>query len=222
MYKVLIADNARQLVTELVSVLGDAYAIRLWRGEPLRALVQSWQPDVLVLDLQLHSCDAMALLQELHMLPKEFMILASTCAVPEYTLTHLGNLGVDYLLKKPCEASHLAQCIRSMLRYRSQKCISTDTCDAVFDHARKLGISCEAAGIFAVWCSCCWRIRINYLQKSCIRLLERSSGSVGNGWNGVCGLRSKRHGRVGMMKFGGNIFLPGQTARSRDPAFPAF
>lgn len=102
--KLLIADGNEDLAAALCDALQGAYQVRVTQdGKEALALLESFRPDVLVLDLMLPSLDGITLLQDAAsagLCPK---VLALSRFFNDYTLEMLTALGVGYIMRKPCQ-----------------------------------------------------------------------------------------------------------------------
>lgn len=102
--KLLIAESSEDFRIALAESLRGAYCVRECADgvEALR-LIRSFRPDVLVLDLMLPGKDGITLLQEAAAAGLRPMVLATTRFASDYVLDAAGQLGVGYVMIKPCE-----------------------------------------------------------------------------------------------------------------------
>ena len=109
--KVLIADSAEDFCTGLTAALQRAGGFQVVGtandGEQAIRLIPERKPDVLVLDLMLSKQDGISVLKSLQSQDRRPITLATTAFVTEYVSAAAANLGVRYLMLKPCDMSAL-------------------------------------------------------------------------------------------------------------------
>lgn len=106
MLKLLIADGTEGFRQALADALSGAYYIRTCcDGREALALIKSYSPDVMVLDLMLPGLDGISLLQQAAASGMQPMVLATSRFVNDYVLEAVDRLGVGYLMLKPCDVS---------------------------------------------------------------------------------------------------------------------
>lgn len=115
MQKLLIADSCPTFRAELSAQLQKEYAVITASNgaEALRIAVEQ-MPDLMVLDLMMPELDGLAVLQGL----KEHHIYPNVLAITRFTNSFieekLSQLGVGYLMIKPCQARTVAERVRDM------------------------------------------------------------------------------------------------------------
>lgn len=107
--EVLIADCNPEFRHSLASALEDHFHVHCCStgGEAL-AILRQLHPQVLVLDLTLPELDGISLLLEASQdgpLPK---VLATTPLVSGYITEFFSNLGIDYIMRQPCNVQAVA------------------------------------------------------------------------------------------------------------------
>ena len=109
---VFIADSAEDFCTGLTAALQRASGFHVvgtaYDGEQAIRLIQERTPDVLVLDLMLPKKDGLSVLKALADLDRRPVVLATSAFVSPYVSTAAANLGVRYLMQKPCDMTALA------------------------------------------------------------------------------------------------------------------
>ena len=125
MRKVLIADASEEFRTALADVLRGGYTVRLCQeGNQTLAALYHMKPDILVLDLLLPGIDGISLLQKAADAGLQPMVLATTGFVNEYVLECAENLGVGYVMVKPCDIHAVAARIADLHQHLQPPAIS--------------------------------------------------------------------------------------------------
>ncbi len=110
---VIIADNAEEFCTNLTSALKRADGFQVVAtandGEQAIRLVNERTPDVLVLDLMLAKQDGLSVLKAIANMERKPVTLATSRFVTDYVASAAANLGVRYLMLKPCDMSALVE-----------------------------------------------------------------------------------------------------------------
>lgn len=107
--KLLIIDPSEDFRAALAQTLRGHYAVST-TGDGIHGLelLQSLQPDILVLDLMLPGLDGITLLQKAaqhNLFPKT---LAATRYLSDYTLEAAQRMGIGYVMLKPCDTGAIA------------------------------------------------------------------------------------------------------------------
>jgi len=110
---VFIADSAEEFCTGLTAVLQRADGFQVvgtaFDGEQTLRMVSERRPDVLVLDLMLPKKDGIAVLKALNTLERRPVVIATSAFVSTYVSAAAANLGVRYLMQKPCDMIALTE-----------------------------------------------------------------------------------------------------------------
>lgn len=116
MHRILIADNSEEFVQQLCKQLSGRYELCACRdGDSALTMVTEFQPDVLILDLQMPVLDGISVLRALHyrgQMPK--VLVTTACIYSDYVLQTLVQMGVQYALPKPCTVNAVVEYIREM------------------------------------------------------------------------------------------------------------
>ena len=113
--RLLIADPSDEFRAALAEILSDQFTIQSAKnGEDAFLLAQSFLPDILLLDLMLPEIDGLTLLQRFADQNIHPAILVTTLIYSEYVINALANLGVSYMIPKPCQASAVAERVREL------------------------------------------------------------------------------------------------------------
>ena len=102
--KLLIAEGTEGFRVALTEALRGAYRVRSC-GEGNEALeqIRAFRPDVVILDLMLPGLDGITILERAVASGVHPMVLATTFYHNEYVLDALQQLGVGYVMVKPCD-----------------------------------------------------------------------------------------------------------------------
>ncbi len=127
---VFIADSAEDFCAGLTAQLQRADGFHVIGtaadGEQAIRLIEERKPDVLVLDLMLSKKDGISVLRSLAARDCKPLTLATSCFVTEYVSAAAANLGVRYLMLKPCDMTTLVERLEEIrggenLRYPSKR-----------------------------------------------------------------------------------------------------
>lgn len=115
MRKLLIADCNEDYRIALKAVLQGQYQILCCRsGTEAMSLLRREQPDILVLDLMLPELDGLTLLERITAEGIRPMVLAATPIYSDYVFSSAQRLGIEYLIRKPCDIEAIASRIRDL------------------------------------------------------------------------------------------------------------
>ena len=108
---VLIADSGEDFCAALSAALQRTDGFQVIGtandGEQAIRLVRERKPDILVLDLMLSKQDGISVLKAVNTLERRPITLATSAFVTEYVSGAAANLGVRYLMLKPCDMTAL-------------------------------------------------------------------------------------------------------------------
>lgn len=110
---VFIADSAEDFCTGLIAALqrSDGFQVVGTANDGEQAIRQilDRKPDVLVLDLMLSKQDGISVLRAISGMERRPVTLATSAFVTEYVSSSAANLGVRYLMLKPCDMTALVE-----------------------------------------------------------------------------------------------------------------
>ena len=110
---VLIADSAEDFCNALAAALQRAEGFQVVGtaadGEQAIRLIGERKPDVLVLDLMLSKQDGISVLKAISGMDRRPVTLATSAFLTEYVSSAAANLGVRYLMLKPCDMTALVE-----------------------------------------------------------------------------------------------------------------
>lgn len=113
--KLLVADASAELCGALADVMGGTYELRICHdGLQAKALVESFRPDILVLDLALPGLDGISVLRDIAAGTCRPAILVTIRYSSPYIERAVGALGVDYVMMKPYDLRALAERIHDL------------------------------------------------------------------------------------------------------------
>ena len=110
---VIIADNSEEFCGSLASALQRADGFQVLGtandGEQAIRMVTERKPNVLVLDLMLAKKDGIGVLKAISSLQPRPVVLATSGFITDYVASAATNLGVRYLMLKPCDMTALVE-----------------------------------------------------------------------------------------------------------------
>ncbi len=114
--KIVVADNNRELCTslsDLISLQEDMELVGVaYDGIEALQLVESINPQVLVLDITMPYLDGIGVLERLGELPERPIVIVLTAFEQESMIQRLISLGATYYMVKPFDAPTLFERIR--------------------------------------------------------------------------------------------------------------
>ena len=115
---VMIADNAEEFCTGLTAELQRATGFRVVGtandGEQAVRMIGEKQPQILVLDMMLAKRDGISVLKAISTMECRPTVLATSGFITEYVAQAAANLGVQYLMLKPCDMTALTERLEEM------------------------------------------------------------------------------------------------------------
>ena len=110
---VLIADNTEEFCASLTAALHRAGGFQVLGtandGEQAIRMITERKPDILVLDLMLSKRDGLSVLKAVSGMDRKPVTLATSAFVTDYVSSTAANLGVRYLMLKPCDMNALVE-----------------------------------------------------------------------------------------------------------------
>ena len=110
---VIIADNSEEFCAGLTAALKRTEGFQVIGsandGEQAIRLVTERKPDILVLDLMLSKQDGLSVLKAISGMERRPVVFATSGFVTDYVASAAANLGVRYLMLKPCDLSALVE-----------------------------------------------------------------------------------------------------------------
>ena len=111
--KVFIADSAEDFSSALAAALQRLEGFQVVGtaadGETTLHLLEETHPDILVLDLMLSKRDGLSILKAMDRWDSRPIVLATSAFVSPYVSSAAANLGVRYLMLKPCDLPTLTE-----------------------------------------------------------------------------------------------------------------
>ena len=122
---VIIADNTEEFCTGMTAALQQAGGFQILGtatdGEQAIRLVTERKPDILVLDMMLPKRDGISVLKAISGMDKRPITLATSGFVTNYVSSAAANLGVRYLMLKPCDMGALVERLEEIRGGESQR-----------------------------------------------------------------------------------------------------
>ena len=115
---VMIADNAEEFCAGLTAALQRTEGFRVVGtandGEQAVRMIGEKQPQILVLDMMLAKRDGISVLKTISTMEHRPVVLATSGFITEYVAQAAANLGVQYLMLKPCDMTALTERLEEM------------------------------------------------------------------------------------------------------------
>ena len=110
---VIIADNSEEFCSALTAALHRSGGFQVLGcandGEQAVRLLNQHKAQILVLDLMLAKQDGLSVLKTISALDRKPVTLATSRFVTDYVASSAANLGVRYLMMKPCDMTALVE-----------------------------------------------------------------------------------------------------------------
>ena len=166
-HKLLIVDNCEEFPMALAEILQNDFQIRFCLdGKEALSLLQSFQPDILLLELMIPGLDGISLLQETVSLGIHPVVLTFTRFYNEYMMTALAKWNVSYWMLKPCDLHATAKRIRDLVPLLGeQRIFAADPAAYARELLFSLGLSAKHNGF-------------HYLQEAIVMQAQNSEYSV--------------------------------------------
>jgi two-component system response regulator (stage 0 sporulation protein A) len=115
---VFIADNSEEFCSQLTATLQKVQGFQIVGtandGEQTLRSLAELRPDVLVLDMMLPKRDGISVLKALMAMEHRPAILATSGFITEFVASTAANLGVRYLMLKPCDITAVVERLDEM------------------------------------------------------------------------------------------------------------
>lgn len=123
--KLLIADASEEFCAALAERLKGTYTVRICQeGQQTLRILCSWKPDILVVDLMLPGLDGISLLQQAAENGLRPKVLATTRFANDYVVESVNQMGVDYIMVKPCDIRATAMRIADLSQHLKPPTVS--------------------------------------------------------------------------------------------------
>ena len=121
MAKILIADTNEEFLCAMYELLCRQNAVQTCaNGVRTLELLESFRPDILVLDLMLPGTDGISILQKLPRGSRP-LILATTAFCSPYVVAQMRKLEVHYVMQKPCATEAAEARVQDFLALLSEE-----------------------------------------------------------------------------------------------------
>ena len=122
---VMIADNGEEFCSSLVTTLQRSEGFRIVGtandGEQAVRMILEKKPQILVLDLMLAKRDGLSVLKAISTMDRKPAVLATSGFITDYVASAAANLGVQYLMLKPCDMTALAERLEELRFGQNQR-----------------------------------------------------------------------------------------------------
>ena len=110
---VMIADNTEEFCSSLTTALQRSEGFRVVGtandGEQAVRMIAERMPQILVLDMMLAKKDGIGVLKAISNMERRPVVLATSGFITDYVASAAANLGVQYLMLKPCDMTALVE-----------------------------------------------------------------------------------------------------------------
>ena len=122
---VMIADNTEDFCQGLTAALQRSGGFQVigtaCDGEQAVRMVTERKPDILVLDMMLPKRDGISILKAISAMERKPITLATSGFVTDYVASAAANLGVRYLMLKPCDMTALVERLQEIRGGENQR-----------------------------------------------------------------------------------------------------
>ena len=152
---VIIADNSEDFCTALTAALNRSGGFQVLGsahdGEQAIRLIERHKPRILVLDLMLAKQDGLSILKTISTMEQKPVVLATSRFVTDYVASAAANLGVRYLMMKPCDMNALVERLEELRggerpRHTGHAPLSTDIETLVTGVIHEIGVPAHIKG----------------------------------------------------------------------------
>lgn len=138
----MIVDNSEDFRLALENVLSDAYIIHHFgNGRQALDFALKNAPDVIILDLMLTEVDGVTFLHELRNAELRPIVLAVTRFFNDYILESAQELGIGYIIRKPCTPAAVSQRVRDLSKRLNSKTAAINHSAYVTEQLKELMFS---------------------------------------------------------------------------------
>ena len=124
---VMIADNTEEFCSSLVTTLQRSEGFRVVGvandGEQAIRMINERKPQILVLDMMLAKRDGIGVLKAISTMEHKPAVLATSGFLTDYVASAAANLGVQYLMLKPCDMTALAERLEELRGGQNRKAV---------------------------------------------------------------------------------------------------
>lgn len=118
MRKLLIAHSSEELAASLDMMLSGQFQIAVCSdGDTAQKLLQTFLPNVMILDLLLPQKDGITLLEDAASFRPE-VVLATTRNLSSYTRITAEVHKIDYLMQTPCPVRHIVRRLMEVIEFK--------------------------------------------------------------------------------------------------------
>ncbi len=116
--KVFIADSSEDFCASLTAALQCSNGFRVvgtaGDGDEAIQMVAQQKPDLLVLDMMLPGKDGLAVLKAISAMDHKPVVMATSVFISQYISAAAADLGVRYIMPKPCDIPALVDRLREI------------------------------------------------------------------------------------------------------------
>lgn len=117
---ILVADNSLEFSSALSELLrGEYRVVCCGTGSQVLDALAETKPAVLVLDLMLSEVDGLTVMSRAGQKGTFPVTLATSMLINEYVIARAEEMGVAYLMRKPCDLRAVAERVRDLARWNA-------------------------------------------------------------------------------------------------------
>ncbi len=122
--RVMVADASVEFCDALEYFLDNRFDLKICHdGQEAETALESYSPDVLVMDLTLPTVDGITLLNRISAMSRRPRILVTTFFTSPYVEHVISGFGVDMVMLKPCNIRALVDHVRELSEIREEASI---------------------------------------------------------------------------------------------------
>lgn len=147
MQKILIADPNASFSNQLIQHLKNEFEV-FFCGDGASALniMQSENPDILIMDLVLPEIDGITLLHEMEQLNKVPTIIIASLFINDFVVQQIEKYPISYIFRKPCSPALLVERLHEILSSTFSPVEALSGRDRVANFLISLGFSTKMRG----------------------------------------------------------------------------
>lgn len=121
MLKLMIVEGTEDFRIALADAMKGRYIIKICDdGQAALELARSFGPDLMILDLMIAGMDGLSLVEKITQAGGRPLVLATTRFQSDYVEDAAGRIGIDYMMRKPCNLQALVARMEDLANSRKR------------------------------------------------------------------------------------------------------